>query len=278
MPASERSVEGDDLRLLKDADLGSLNIVIAFGGWPDAKRVATRAAEYLKDKLNAEKIGEIDPNALYNFAIQRPIVRIEQGLMRDYELPRNDLYAWKGTRASHDLLILIGVEPHISWPRYVESIFRVVDLEKTHRICLLGGLIDRIPHTIEPLVSGVATTLQLVEEMKIHGVEPTEYTGPSSIHSFILRESQRRGIPTMSLWGHAPEYIVDADSRTAHQLLSKVKAIMSIDVDLRDLEKEGEMLRRQLDMAMRENQAFSQLVQRLELDYKVSRRKPDYIK
>jgi len=206
-----------DLHLVKELDLKNFDTIIALGGWPDAKRVATRAAEYLRDKLEAEKIGEIDPAALYNFVVQRPLVRIEQGLVKYYELPRNELYAWKSKTASNDLLILIGVEPHTNWSRYVESIFHISDVKKTNRIILLGGLIDRIPHTVEPQISGVATTPRLVEEMKLHGIEPTVYTGPSGIHSYILSESDRRGIPASSLWGHAPEYITDVDSRTPSQ-------------------------------------------------------------
>jgi hypothetical protein len=39
-----RSPEPDDLHLTRKIDLESFNMAIAFGGWPDAKRVATYAA------------------------------------------------------------------------------------------------------------------------------------------------------------------------------------------------------------------------------------------
>jgi len=51
-----------------------------------------------------------------------------------------------------------------------------------------------------------------------------------------------------------------------------------IEVDLGDLKREAELLQKQLDVAMSENQAFSQLVQKLELEYKIRKRKPNYIK
>ena len=263
--------------MLRESDSRNFNMVIALAGWPDAKRVATYSAGYLINKLGAEKIAEIDSAEFYDFAIQRPLVKIERGLVKGYELPINELYMWKSDSEAHDLVILVGVEPNLNWSRYVDSIFHTLDFKKAHRLCLFGGLIDRIPHTVEPLISGVANNQELLEEMKLHGVEPTDYTGPSGIHSFILRESEKSGVTAFSLWGHTPEYIGNVDSRTAYQLLRKSASMLSIEVDLEDLRIEGDLLAKQLDGAMRKDQAFSQLVHSLEIDYKTGRRKIGYI-
>ena len=263
--------------MLKELDSGKFNMVIAFEGWPDAKRVATYSVEYLIDKLAAEKVGEIGSTEFYDFAIQRPLIEIENGLVKDYELPRNELYRWKANPGTQDLMILIGVEPQLNWSKYVDSIFNALDFKKANRVCLLGGLIDRIPHTVKPLISGVATSQGLLDEMKLHDVEPTDYSGPSGIHSFIMRETQKKGIATFSLWGHAPEYIVNADSRTAYQLLRRVSSMLPIEVDLENLRVEGDLLAKQLDGEMERNGEFSQLVHTLEVDYNTARRKLGYI-
>jgi proteasome assembly chaperone (PAC2) family protein len=232
---------------------------------------------YLRDKLKADKVGEIDSTPFYDFAIQRPFINIEKGLIKEYQLPQNELYAWKSKKNLRDLLILVGEEPHTNWPRYVESIFQALHLGTVHRICLLGGLIDRIPHTVDPLVSGVATSLELVNEMKLHGIEPTDYAGPSGIHSLIMSECGRRGILALSLWGHVPAYISGVDARTAHQLLSKLNAIAGVEVDLEGLRHEGSLLQKQLDAAMARDRSFSESVRQLEFEYKSGRKRPDYI-
>ena len=272
-----RPPEPDDLHLTRKIDLESFNMVIAFGGWPDAKRVATYAAMYLTDKLKADKIGEIDSTPFYDFAIQRPFINIEKGLIKEYKLSQNELYAWKSKKGHRNLLILVGEEPHTNWPRYVESIFQALHLGTVHRICLLGGLIDRIPHTVDPLVSGVTTTLELVEEMKLHSVEPIDYAGPSGIHSLVMSECRRRGILALSLWGHVPAYISDVDVRTAHQLLSKLNATVGVEIDLEDLRQEGNLLQKQLDAAMKRDRSFSENVRQLEFEYRSARKRPDYI-
>ncbi|MCW4033166.1 MAG: PAC2 family protein [Candidatus Bathyarchaeota archaeon] len=266
-----------DLYLLKKIRLNNFNMVMAFSGWSDAKRIATYAAEYLRDKLRAEKIGEINSKNYYDFAIQRPLVSIKKGLMKEYMPPSNELYVWKGKDTDHDLLILIGVEPHTSWTKYVESIFDALDLEEINRICLLGGLIDRIPHTIDPLISGVASTPELVGEMRLGNIEPADYDGPSSIHSLILNESIKKKIPAISIWGHAPEYITDIDPNTTYRLLDKVKAMIGLEIDLEELHMEGNLFKKKLDSLMKQDRTFAELVHRLEIDYKNAKRTPDYL-
>ncbi|OGD54728.1 hypothetical protein A3K80_00845 [Candidatus Bathyarchaeota archaeon RBG_13_38_9] len=270
-------VTKEDLIILKKITLRSANVVMAFSGWPDAKRVATYAAEYLRDSLKAEKIGEIDPKPYYDFTIERPQVTIKDGLMIEYSPPINEFYFRRDKKSSHDLLIFIGTEPHTNWVRYVNSIFKVMSSGKVNRICIFGGLIDRIPHTVEPLISGVANTTKLVEEMKSSSIKPADYSGPSSIHSLILNECQKKGIPTMSIWGHAPEYVGDVDPRTAHQLLLKVKDLIGLNVDLDELGIESNLFRKQLDSLMKKDQTFSELIQSLEIEYKNARRTPDYL-
>ena len=264
------STEPSELRLVGKLDLQHFSMVIAFGGWPDANRVATYAARYLADRLQADKIGEIDSNPFYDFAIQRPFINIEEGLIKEYTLPQNELYAWK-SKGLKDLLLLIGVEPHTNWHRYVEAIIQALELGTVHRVCLLGALIDQVPHTVNPLVSGVATSPELLEEMKLHGVEPVDYAGPSGVHSLIMNECGRRGIPALNLWGYVPPYIKDVDVRTVHQLLSKVKTLLGLEVDLEDLRIEGNLLESQLDAAMERDRAFSETVRQLEREYERAR-------
>lgn len=265
------------LHLSKKFNFKTVNIVAAFAGWPDAKRVATSAAEYLRDKLKAEKIGEIDSAPFYDFVIERPLVNIKNGLMKDYTPPINELYVAKTKSSAQGLLILIGMEPHVNWKIYSESLFQIVERKKVSLICLLGGLVDRIPHTVEPLISGLATTPELVERMKHGGIEPAEYSGPSSIHSLIFRESERRGIPVVSIWGHAPEYVSEVDPRTAHQLLNKAAALMRIKVNMEELKTEASLFQKQLDSLVKQDRDFAELVQKLEIEYKNSKRSPGYV-
>ena len=129
-------VTKEDLIILKKITLKNANVVMAFSGWPDAKRVATYAAEYLRDSLKAEKVAEIDPKPYYDFTIERPQVTIKDGLMKEYSPPINELYFWRDKKKSHDLLIFIGTEPHTNWVKYVNSIFKLMSPGKIKCVCL----------------------------------------------------------------------------------------------------------------------------------------------
>jgi proteasome assembly chaperone (PAC2) family protein len=81
----------------------------------------------------------------------------------------------------------------------------------------------------------------------------------------------------MSIWGHAPQYVGDVDPKTAYQLLYKAKAMMDIEIDLEELRMEGNLFQKQLDSLMKQDSGLSQLVHTLEIEYKNSKRKPDYL-
>lgn len=266
-----------EVHFIKKMELKNVNILMAFSGWPDAKRVATYAAEYMRDKLAAEKIAEIDSKPFYDFAIQRPLVSIKQGLMKEYFPPINEIFAYKSKKIENDIIILMGIEPHTNWIRYVKSIFKSLTLEKSNIVCLLGGLIDSIPHTITPLISGVANDPKIVENMRIQGIKPADYSGPSSIHSLILNECKKNSIQAFSIWGHTPEYVGEIDPRTSYHLLKKAKTLMDMEIDLKELEMEGNLFQKQLDTLMKQDQAFSSLVHKLELEYKNAKRNPEYL-
>ena len=92
-----------------------------------------------------------------------------------------------------------------------------------------------------------------------------------------MSECRRGGILALSLWGHVPAYISDVDVRTAHQLLSKLNAIVGVEVDLEDLQHERNLLQKQLDAAMERDRSFSESVRQLEFEYRSARKRPDYI-
>ncbi|MBS7655838.1 PAC2 family protein [Candidatus Bathyarchaeota archaeon] len=258
---------------LKKLELQNFNVVIAFSGWSDANQAATYSVKYLKDNLKMKKIGEINLEGFYNFSLNRPIVTIEGGLIKDFKLPKNELYALNDKY--NDLLVLIGDEPHLNWFNYVNLILQL--FSKANLICLIGSLIDKVPHTIEPIVSCVATRMDLIKKMKENDVEPVNYIGPSSIHSLILNECIKKDISALSIWGHTQDYITGVDYRAAHKLLRIINAILNLNVNLTKVKAEENNLQKILNDLMSKNQSFAKFINQLELEYKLSKKEPDYI-
>jgi hypothetical protein len=61
-------------------------VILAFAGWSDAGASATTAVRYLTEQLMAVKFAAIDPEDFYDFSIQRPQVRLADGLKRENPL------------------------------------------------------------------------------------------------------------------------------------------------------------------------------------------------
>ncbi|MEM3475681.1 MAG: PAC2 family protein [Candidatus Bathyarchaeia archaeon] len=261
----------NNLRLLfRKLKLQNFNVIIAFSGWPDANQVATYSAKYIIDNLKMEKIKEIPLDGFYNFSLNRPVVNIEQGVIKEYKPPKNELY-----KLNNDLLVLVGEEPHTNWFTYVDAFLQI--LSKANQICLLGSLIDKIPHTVETLISGVATTTKLINKMKENGIQPVNYVGPSSIHSLFLHECAKRDILALSIWAHTQEYINGVDFKAAHKLLKVVNNMLNLNIDFSKVKIEENKLQKWLNEMMNKDKSFSEFINQLESEYKFSREKPGYI-
>ena len=97
-------------------------MVVALEGWFDMAGAASAAVEALFDDEHRITVGEIEPDPLYDFTIERPHVELVEGQLRTIRWPRNRIDVWRNELASRDVVLLLGVEPHLSWRTYCEAI------------------------------------------------------------------------------------------------------------------------------------------------------------
>ncbi|MEM3693427.1 MAG: PAC2 family protein [Candidatus Bathyarchaeia archaeon] len=262
------------LRLRRDLDLEGASIIIGLDGWVNAGSASTLSLNYLIRKLEAEKLGEIPPGSFYGYSMRRPIVNVEGGLIKEYETPRNSIYAWKGD--ARCLVLLLGVEPDLNWPGYSEAIMELSVATKARRIYTLGGYISMIPHTIEPPVTGSTNTSKLLGELKAAGIELTNYRGPTGVYSQILWDGAQRGLEVVSLWTAVPQYVSVPNSKAALALLRKLTLMENIQVALSDLENDAYILDRKIAEEAKMNPELLRLIEELERGYKIFRASPSY--
>jgi proteasome assembly chaperone (PAC2) family protein len=223
--------------------------------------------------LGARKFAEIrQPDDFYLFQspgaeLARPATRIEEGYVKELVMPSTGFWAWENQVAAHDLLIMLGVEPHLRWNQYVDLILDLAQEYRVERIYSVGGTYDKIPHTIEPVISAVINTPGLKAELGEYGIESTAYQGHSSVHTLLMVVAGKRGLEAASLWGHAPHYIQVPNARVCYSLLRKLIRMLGIDLDLEDVRKAGEYLDEQVDKAVEQKAELQEYVKRLEEEY-----------
>jgi len=232
----------EDLKMKKKIELRNPQMIIGLDGWVNAGKVSTFSVKYLIDKLGAKKFGEIAQSKFHEYAIQRPFVSIKNGLMRSYIPPQSILYYWKGQESS-DLILLLGVEPYLDWPRYVDALLKVAESVNVNRIYTIGGYLADVPSEDEVVISSSTNNVNLIDELKKINVVLTNYSGPTSIYSEIMWRCKTKKIDVISLWSAVPIYIEGIYPRAAYHVLKKITRLSGIKIDLTDLKKKAESFR-----------------------------------
>ena len=251
-------------------------MIAAFAGWPDAAEAATRAIRYLVRKLPARKFAEIDPEEFYDFTVTRPHTRVNRRGQRVIRWPRNDFYLYADDDESKSLLLFIGTEPNLRWRAYSSIIADVAVRSQVELVVSLGALLDAVPHTREPRVSGRASSTALTDKVKWLGIQNSGYQGPTGIHTAFTDACDKHGLDQASIWGHSPHYVqTSPNPRVSHALLTKLNNLVDFAVDLNELDLAGQAFEEDVSNAIVKQSDVSAYVSKLERRYDASHRPDD---
>jgi proteasome assembly chaperone (PAC2) family protein len=237
-------------------------LVAAFRGWNDGGQGATLAAGYLAKQWEAERFAEIDPEAFYDFQATRPHVSLEEGMTRKLDWPENGFFHAEIPGTGRDAVILLGTEPNLRWKSFAQLVLGLVQDLGVERVVTFGSLLADVPHTRPAPVTAAATDESLMEEL---GLEPSRYEGPTGIVGVLLDSSRRAGITSLSLWAAVPHYVSLAPSpRAALALVRRFGELMSIDVDVDELEQAANEYSEQVSEAVSADADTAAYVEELE--------------
>lgn len=238
--------------------------VAAWAGWPDAARVATRAIREIITQTGAKKFASIDPEEFYDFSQNRPTVKNGIDGKREIKWPANDFYYVKTSNGLRDLVLFIGVEPNYKWKTYVDLVFETAKSVNTELFLTLGALLDSVPHTRAPRVTGNTTSSELADLFGVNYGLPS-YEGPSGLTSVLGSKFEEANITCASIWGHAPHYLQIAHNPTlTHAVLNELKQFIKVELDLQQLEGESDEFRSNLEHALEDQKEIEGYVRKLE--------------
>jgi len=237
-------------------------LVAAFRGWNDGGQGATLAAGYLAKQWEAERFAEIDPENFYDFQATRPHVSLEEGMTRKLDWPENGFFHAEIPGTGRDAVILLGTEPNLRWKSFAQLVLGLVQDLGVERVVTFGSLLADVPHTRPAPVTAAATDESLMDEL---GLEPSRYEGPTGIVGVLLDSSRRAGITSLSLWAAVPHYVSLAPSpRAALALVRRFGELMSIDVDVDELEQAANEYSEQVSEAVSADSDTAAYVEELE--------------
>jgi proteasome assembly chaperone (PAC2) family protein len=254
----------DQLRLGDVPQLRDPVLVVAFAGWNDAGQAATGAARYLVNAWSAERIGDIDPEEFYNFAEARPHIRLLDGMLREVEWPANQCYV-HSSGGPRDFVVLVGVEPHLRWRAFADTVVELISRCGVTLALSLGGLLADVPHTRPVRVTGTSTDEALQERLRDLTFTGSRYEGPTGIVGVLADRFRRLGVPSASLWANVPHYITaSANPKATAALLERLDGLFDLHLDLAELQEASGRFEQEISDAVAADADASAYVHSLE--------------
>jgi proteasome assembly chaperone (PAC2) family protein len=273
----ESKMDRENVIIMEKPKLKQPYLVCGISGWVDGGEAATGSTRYLIRKLKANIFAEIPIAKFHIFQVPgqlslRPQIRIEDGLLKEHVFPKNQFFYWVNPHAEHDVILFLGTEPNLNWEEYAEAILSVVAEFDIPRIYLLGGVLDKTPHTKEPGVSCACSSKALNKEMQKYGMQFSNYEGPGRFGSTLLYLCQRRQVPMVSITTRAtyyPEFniIIPHNPKSIKAVVSRLNSLLSLNLDLSDLDHEAEEFEAKLNFMASHNPEFQTYIEELEKDF-----------
>ncbi len=247
-------------------------MLLGFSGWMDGAEVSTGALGYLAEKLDARRVGEIRsghfyilnvPGSMEITALFRPRARIEDGLVKSLDMPRNEFFAAEEAK----LLLFRGKEPNAGWELYADHLLEAATRCGISDLYFMGSVGSIVPHTRDPVFWSTMTSEALRDRLVTHGISPTNYEGPASFATYLSLRAKDAGLNMATLVAGIPSYIEGRNPRCIESMLTKIGDILGRTFDLSDLQSQSREFLDGVQVAMTKNPKLTERIQQLERFY-----------
>jgi proteasome assembly chaperone (PAC2) family protein len=238
-------------------------LIAGFEGWGNALKISSGMAAYLIRKLNADQFATLNPDCFYRYDEARPMVKIEEGRLKQVTPPGGSFYASQTGPEENDVVILKADEPSLKWYQFIDELFFLCRELGVETVITLGSMYDNVLHT-DRIISGIASTDELVAHLRESNINSISYQGPSAIHSIIQEEGPKKGFKCISLWSHCPFYL---QGTTHFGILSHLGSLLAtlgdFNLDTTDLEDSWKRLSAQIQELVKKNTEIQNIISEL---------------
>lgn len=219
--------------------------------WPGIGNIGLLATDTLRQQMEAEKMGEIEP---WDFFYPKKIV-IRDSILESLEFPTSTFYYKK--LPQHDVIAFIGEEqptdasrPFAEGRKAYEMANMVVDVAEKFgckRLYASGAAVSLSHHALKPRVWVATTSHALNDEMLAYqntilmGRTESRRNGGSitGLNGLILGVAKARGIEGVCFMGEIPDYLSTAPlpyPRATRSVVELMSSILGVEVDYSHLD------------------------------------------
>ena len=232
---------------------------------------ATDAIEWLKQRSQPQLIATIDPETFFDFQQERPKVRIAADGRRTIVWPTNDFYALpvggEGGPSEHqrDLIVCAGVEPHLRWRSFCDSLLEVTQTMRADMVVTLGATVGANPHSRPFPVTGSAANPVLAKRL---GLANPSYEGPTGVVGALHDVLDRANIPVISLRVAVPHYVpAPPNAKATRALLKRFEEVTRIHTGYTRLDRPATDWEGRVNDAAKDDAEVAAYVGKLEQTY-----------
>ena len=248
------------MRLHVQPELHDPAMILAFEGWNDAGEAASSALRFLDEAIHSVPLAEMDPEDFYDFTVRRPHVVLGDDKDREIAWPSND-FRYGSVDGTREVVIGIGVEPHLRWRTYSDAIVNLALDLGIQRVVLVGAYLAEVVYSQPVALTGFGSDDGTLGQL---GVMESAYQGPTGIVGVLAERFQREGIWITSLWAGLPHYIeATPNPRGALALVQKLTECLGFRVDDEPLRAQAAEFEQQISEVVANDTELSDYVKRL---------------
>jgi len=237
-------------------------LLAAFEGWNDAGDAATSVIEHLSKEWAARGVAAVDPDAYYDFQVNRPMVQLVDGVTRQVTWPTTRVSICSPPGSERDVVLVRGLEPNMRWRGFCAELVAIADQLGVEMVVTLGALLADSPHTRPVPVSGTTSDPATAAAL---GLESSRYEGPTGIVGVFQDACTSAGMRSVSFWAAVPHYVAQPPCPKATvALLGRVEDLLDIPVPLADLPERARAWERQVDELAAEDSDVAEYIASLE--------------
>jgi predicted ATP-grasp superfamily ATP-dependent carboligase len=249
-------------------------MVIACGGWSDAGEAATGTITHLLSTIGlstmegvanqstAELIAEIESEEYYDFQVNRPIIVVNDSMIRSLTWPGLQVFGLRNPDSENDFVLVRGVEPSMRLRSFANELLDLADDLEVELVITLGSMLADTPHTRSIPVSGTGAHPEIANRL---GMEVSRYEGPTGILAVIQDGCVKRGIDAIALWAAIPHYASATPSPKATlALVNGLEDFLEINLPHGELPELADQWEAAVDEMVKEDADIEEYIKTLE--------------
>ncbi|MFC2020589.1 PAC2 family protein [Chloroflexota bacterium] len=232
--------ENQFLKIFSTPQLKDPFLVAAGPGTAD---VGLRTTNYLREKLGAELLAEIEPGDFftppYSFTFRDGLIEVVPIELGE-NTPQNRYYYWKSGKA-HDIIFFTG-DTHPLPGKVHELAGYTLEVAKdfgASRLYLPGAFLTDIHHLSEPAICGSTTTNEIREYLHSYNITDAPAMNIAyNLSAWLLGMASSKGLDAIGLLSEIPAYKPeDRNIRACRALIRLLISMLDIEApDIADLD------------------------------------------